>query len=197
MYDASLLFLEPARRHARVLETLGLRPGEFVLATVHRAENTDVAERLDNIFAALAELAQDIEVVVPLHPRTRKILASRGWKAPRRLRLVDPVGFLDMLMLERNARVIATDSGGVQKEAYFYGVPCVTLRDETEWVELVRVGANRLAPPADRAGIVAALREGMRRGRLDENRAQLYGDGHASERIASILAGKGALNDRR
>jgi UDP-GlcNAc3NAcA epimerase len=191
MYDASLLFLEPARRHARVLETLGLRPGEFVLATVHRAENTDVVERLENIFAAFAELAKEVRVVVPLHPRTRKILASCGWKAPPGLDVVDPVGFLDMLMLERSARLIATDSGGVQKEAYFYGVPCVTLRDETEWVELVRVGANRLAPPTERAALLAALREGVRRGPLDDGRPQLYGDGHASERIAKILAEHG------
>jgi UDP-GlcNAc3NAcA epimerase len=189
MYDASLHFLDAATRGSRVLERLGLSPGKYVLATIHRAENTDEPVRLANVFEAFARLARDHKVVIPLHPRTQKVLTARGWKAPAGMLVVDPVGFLDMVMLERNARLIATDSGGVQKEAYFYGVPCVTLRDETEWVELVAAGANRLAPPSDLAALSRALEEGARRGPLPESRPQLYGDGKAAERIAALLGG--------
>lgn len=189
MYDASLHFLDAAMRTSKALERLGVTPGKYVLATIHRAENTDDAARLANIFEAFTRLAREHKVVIPLHPRTQKVLSTRGWKAPAGVLVTDPVGFLDMVMLERNARLIATDSGGVQKEAYFYGVPCVTLRDETEWVELVETGANRLAPPSDLAGLSRALDEGVRRGPLAEARPQLYGDGKAAERIAALLSG--------
>jgi UDP-GlcNAc3NAcA epimerase len=189
MYDAALHFLDPAKRHSKALDRLGLVRGEYVLATIHRAENTDDPVRLENILAAFSALSATVQVVLPLHPRTRKILAAQGWNPPERLKVVEPVGYLDMLMLERSARCIATDSGGVQKEAYFYGVPCVTLRDETEWVELVEAGANRLASPADRTDLDRALSEGVRRGPLSDNRPSFYGDGKAALRIAGILAG--------
>jgi UDP-GlcNAc3NAcA epimerase len=188
MYDAALQFAETAKRRSTVLARLGLRPGAYALATVHRAENTDERSRLENIIGALGELAGEIEVVLPLHPRTRKLLERVGSPAPRGLKVVEPVGFLDMLLLEQNARLVATDSGGVQKEAYFYGVPCVTLRDETEWVELVECGANVLAPPSDRGSIVRALRRALSRGRLAGDRPNFYGEGRASERIAGLLA---------
>ena len=188
MYDAALQFAGVAKRRSTVLARLELRPGAYVLATVHRAENTDERARLDNIIGALGELVGEIEVVLPLHPRTRKVLEQSGFSAPRGLKVVEPVGFLDMLMLEQNARLIATDSGGVQKEAYFYGVPCVTLRDETEWVELVECGANQLAPASDRRRVVQALRHGLSRGRLAEDRPKFYGEGRTADKIAEVLA---------
>jgi UDP-GlcNAc3NAcA epimerase len=186
MYDVALQFGQAARQKSGILERLGLRADGYVLATVHRAENTDDRARFSNILGALAEVAAEVPVVLPLHPRTRKILDERG-AAPAALRLIDPVGFLDMVMLEQHARVIATDSGGVQKEAYFHGVPCVTLRDETEWVELLECGANRLASPASRSAMVQALRQSLSRGRLPADRAQLYGSGAAAELIADLL----------
>jgi UDP-GlcNAc3NAcA epimerase len=187
MYDAALQFAELSQARSSVLERLGLQRRSYALATVHRAENTDDPARLNNIMAALARLGREVTVVVPLHPRTRKILDRMGFVAAG-LRIVEPVGFLDMVTLEQHARLIATDSGGVQKEAYFYGVPCVTLRNETEWVELVECGANRLAPPSDRAAVEEALRAGLKRGRLPADRPSLYGDGRAAEQIAAVLA---------
>ncbi|HZM36252.1 MAG TPA: UDP-N-acetylglucosamine 2-epimerase (non-hydrolyzing) [Burkholderiales bacterium] len=188
MYDAALQFGEVARRHSRIIERLGVRPGAYVLATVHRAENTDDPRRLEVILTGLAEVAKEMSVVVPLHPRTRKVLEQGHVACPASLRVIEPVGYLDMLMLEQHAALIATDSGGVQKEAYFYGIPCVTLRDETEWVELVECGANTLAPPSSRDAVFAALRRGLERGRLSQDRPLLYGDGRASQRIAELLS---------
>jgi len=189
MYDAALQFADAAQARSRVLTRLGLAPGGYALATVHRAENTDEPARLDVIFGALAALARELPVVLPVHPRTMKILAQRGFAAPPALHLVEPVGFLDMVMLERHACLVATDSGGVQKEAYFHRVPCVTLRDETEWVELVAAGANRLAPPLDAAVVLAALRAAWKAGWPAGIRTDLYGDGRAAEQIVALMAG--------
>jgi UDP-GlcNAc3NAcA epimerase len=122
-------------------------------------------------------------VVLPLHPRTRKRIAEFGLQLPTNVRVVDPVGYLDMLLLESEARLIATDSGGVQKEAYFHRVPCVTLRDETEWVELVELGVNRLVG-TDAAAIAEAVAGHVFR----DVQADVYGDGRASQRIAAALA---------
>ena len=134
MYDAALHFGRLADHASTALESLGLEPCGYVLATVHRAENTDDPARLEAVFEGLFRVAAELPVVLPLHPRTRKALERLGWleRAREQLRLIEPVGYLDMVALEKNARLIATDSGGVQKEAYFFGVPCVTLRDETE-----------------------------------------------------------------
>src|SRR5262249_57951985 len=122
-------------------------------------ENTDAPGRLRSIFAGLREAARVVPVLLPLHPRTRAVLRDErlAEAGGADLRLIDPVGYLDMVRLERHARLIATDSGGVQKEAFFYRVPCVTLREETEWVELIELGWNRLVPPTD----VAAVRDGV------------------------------------
>src|SRR6185369_1335901 len=122
MYDAALAFGEIAEKHSRVLETHGLAPKSYFLATVHRAENTDDPVRLRAMFQGLADVSARHPVVLPLHPRTRKLLAGLQLQVPDSLRMIDPVGFLDMLVLERNALAIATDSGGVQKEAYFHRV---------------------------------------------------------------------------
>ncbi len=186
MYDAALHFGRLADRASTVLARLGLDPRGYVLATVHRAENTDDPARLEAVFEGLAQVAAEIPVVLPLHPRTRKALERLGWleRASERLRLIEPVGYLDMVALEKNARLIATDSGGVQKEAYFFSVPCVTLRDETEWVELVEAGWNLLAPPRDAQTVARSIRAHQdARGRPVE----AYGDGRAAERIVSEL----------
>lgn len=148
MYDAVLLYSELAQQKTDILPRLGLAPGGYALATVHRAENTDDPERLHAIFTGLANIARGgLPVIVPLHPRTRRSLSfapSTPYPSNSRLRLIDPVSYLDMLILEKNAKVILTDSGGVQKEAFFFQVPCVTLREETEWVETVEAGWNTL-----------------------------------------------------
>lgn len=188
MYDAALYFGARSEERSRVLEALGLAPKGYVLGTVHRAENTDDPARLEAVFQGLASVAEECPVVVPVHPRTRAALEGRGLldRVAARVRLVDPVGYLDMVRLERNARLIATDSGGVQKEAFFHRVPCVTLREETEWTELVELGWNRTVPPTSAAALAAGVRAGLgSRGR--EGRP--YGDGDAAVRIAADLLG--------
>jgi len=187
MFDAARHFGGLAEQRSSILDSLGLAPGNFVLNTVHRAENTDDPDRLAVILSALATVAGTLPVVWPLHPRTRKQigelhLAARLGKG---VRLIEPVGYLDMLMLERHAALVATDSGGVQKEAFFFGVPCVTMRTETEWVELVDAGWNRLAPPVDAAAVARAILAAV--GSKGEAIAP-YGDGTAAEQIAGILA---------
>jgi UDP-N-acetylglucosamine 2-epimerase len=156
-----------------------------VLATIHRAENTDAPARLAAILAALAAL--DERVVIPLHPRTRKAIAAlggvgNGASHADRLMFIEPVGYLDMVRLEQSARLILTDSGGIQKEAYWLGIPCITLRDQTEWVETVTKGWNTIAG-ADTQRIVRAVREAH----VPAEHPQLYGDEHAAERIAALL----------
>ena len=144
MYDAVLMYLELAEEKSTILDQHNLQPREYALATVHRAENTEQPERLRAIFAGLERIAREgPPVILPVHPRTRKQLDAIGL-GPTKVRILDPVSYLDMLILEKNARVILTDSGGVQKEAFFFRVPCVTLREETEWVETVKAGWNTL-----------------------------------------------------
>ncbi len=168
-----------ARRLSRVLERLGVREKQYVLATIHRAENTDDPSRLVPIVDALARIEEP--VVLPMHPRTR---AALGGDASRlgRVTVIDPVGYLDMVRLETSARLIVTDSGGVQKEAYWLGVPCVTLRNETEWIETVQAGWNVLTS-ADTAAIVSAVRNF----RPPAARPMLYADGLNAEGIVSCL----------
>jgi UDP-GlcNAc3NAcA epimerase len=184
MYDATLLFSKVASQRSHLLRELGIEPSRYVLATIHREENTDNAARLAAILEALEEHASDEPVVLPLHPRTRKRLIEYSL-APTKIRIIDPVGYLDMIELERNARIIATDSGGVQKEAYFLRVPCVTLRDETEWVELIEAGWNRLAPPHSASAIRQAFLKATS-GR--EEPIAAYGTGCAAQTIGHTLS---------
>lgn len=185
MYDAALSFAGRAARESTVLRRLGVEPGGFVLATVHRAENTDDPARLRAIVEGLARVAASVPVVLPLHPRTVGALGDQGIAAGAPgLRIVEPVGYLDMVQLERHASVVATDSGGVQKEAYFFRVPCVTLRDETEWVELVDTGWNRLAPPVDAEGVARAVLSARGTAGVE---GELYGSGTAARDIAAAL----------
>ncbi|MHC4606624.1 MAG: non-hydrolyzing UDP-N-acetylglucosamine 2-epimerase [Planctomycetota bacterium] len=189
MYDAALYYGGKSQK-SRILDELGLEPKRFVLATIHRPENTDHPARLRGIFEGLARVSETLPVLLPLHPRTRKILKDGSLDAvASRIRIVDPVGYLEMVALERAARVLATDSGGMQKEAFFHRVPCVTLRDETEWVETVEAGANVLVgADADRlAGEVKRIIDGDVR---VPDPGPLYGDGKSSAHIARVLCGE-------
>jgi len=189
MYDATLAFTAVARQKGNLLRAMRLEAKGYALATVHRQENVDDPARLGAIVEALGTLSAELPVVLPLHPRARKELAQREdlVASASKVRIVDPVGYLDMLLLEQGARVIMTDSGGVQKEAFFHGVPCVTLRTETEWTELVDAGWNVLAAPGDAAAIVSSGRNALG---FDASRPRplLYGAGDASERIASFFS---------
>jgi len=190
MYDSVLFNAALAERSSDVLRRLGLEPKSFYLATVHRAENTDDPDRLAGICDAFERIGAPI--LLPLHPRTRKSLRRGLERLGGRVRAIDPAPYLDMLTLTRNARIVLTDSGGLQKEAYWLGTPCVTLRDETEWVELVSAGCNRLAG-ADPEAIAAAVDAFEAAGAaLPGGRpADLYGNGHAAERIVAALAAAG------
>ena len=193
MYDAVLQFSEIASQQSTILEKLGLKSKEYLLATVHRPYNTDIPENLQNILTAFLEINEPI--IFPAHPRTRKLLndlklntkqhiysTQNSKPNTKNLKLISPLGYLDMLMLEKNARIILTDSGGMQKEAYFFGVPCVTMRTETEWVETVQAGWN-VVVGADREKIINAVRS-FKTGNL---RPEFYGDGRAAENIVKIL----------
>lgn len=184
MFDASLFYAERAEAQSRLLKTMGLAKGEYILATIHRQENTDSPERWNTLVNSMVKLAQDQAVVWPVHPRVRARLANELPTVPQNLKLIEPVGYLDMVQLEKNAAVIATDSGGVQKEAFFYRVPCVTLRDETEWTELVDSGWNRLTPPLDVDSVCTSVKSAI--GKQGQN-VSPYGSGNAGEEIARRL----------
>jgi UDP-N-acetylglucosamine 2-epimerase (non-hydrolysing) len=187
MYDAVLLYLDLAEKKSEIMERLGLKPKSYALATVHRAENTDQPERLRSIFEGLERVAEEgLPVILPLHPRTRKQLNTLGIH-PKEVQVLDPVSYLDMLVLEKNARVILTDSGGVQKEAFFFRVPCVTLREETEWVETVETGWNTLVGCDPERMVQAALEA-----HPGIESVWPYGDGQAAGRIMDLL-GRGNI----
>ena len=181
MYDVALHSAQAARGRD-IVERLGLRPGDYVLVTLHRPGNVDDRETLRGIVDALVRCGRP--VVFPVHPRTRKNLEAFGlWEALRgKVTAIDPVDYLDFLALLMKAQKVATDSGGVQKEAYFFGVPCVTLRDETEWIETVEVGWNAVVG-TETEDILHAIANFNPTG----TKAKSFGDGHAAERIARIL----------
>jgi UDP-N-acetylglucosamine 2-epimerase (non-hydrolysing) len=183
MYDAIIWAEEIAHRESDVLDRLGITDTEFVLATVHRPRNTDDSERLAAIVDALRELLTP--VVFPIHPRTEAALRDQRLLDTVRsaLHCIDPVGYLDFVRLLDGAKQVVTDSGGVQKEAYFLQTPCVTLREETEWTETVTHGWNRLAG-ADEGAILDAFRTPVD----GSNQPQPYGDGNAAGRIVEVLA---------
>lgn len=188
MYDNSIYFSTLARQRSSVMQQLGLQPGNYILATIHRDNNTDNPLRLQSILRALADIAQqdNTRIILPLHPRTRKILEGApelSLKDNPMVTIIPPAGFLDMNMLEQNAKVIMTDSGGVQKEAFFFEKPCVILRPETEWVEIVDHGAGIIAD-ADYDRIVRAYRQ------LVDHPVRfphLFGDAHAAEKILQTI----------
>jgi len=182
MYDVALHYGAKADQSSSILARLGLCAKGYVLATIHRAENTDNSPRLTAIIDGFARFGGD--VILPLHPRTRARLTSFGAALSRNIRAIDPVGYLDMVMLEKNASLIVTDSGGVQKEAFFYRVPCVTLRDETEWTELVEANWNTVAPPTSGLDVAKAINNSLGKKGLD---IQPYGTGNASSLIVEAL----------
>jgi UDP-GlcNAc3NAcA epimerase len=188
MYDVALYYGDKAQKQSQAVANLSLTPKGYILSTIHRAENTDVPERLKAIFDGLMQLATEMPVVLPLHPRTRGVLDKLGMleSVQNSLTLIEPLGFLDMLQLEKNAALIVTDSGGVQKEAFFQQVPCVTLRDETEWVELVELGWNRLAPPQSAEQIVADCKAQLAAGAGQPGSP--YGQGDAAQKIVDFVA---------
>lgn len=173
MFDTTLSILNKARSHSHILAQLRLAPKGYAVATLHRAENTDSPVRLRRLVSWLEQEASTQPIVMPVHPRTRKLLDERRISI-RGVRLIEPLGYLDMAWLAHNAAAIFTDSGGLQKEAYFHRVPCVTLRDETEWVETIEAGWNRLWTTDHYAP--------------ERRHIPDYGDGTASEKIAAILA---------
>ncbi len=178
MADASRRFAPIARDRSTILGELDLEPGKYALATVHREANVR-PERLARILDGLSRV--DAPVIFPAHPRTASVVASRG-QTPGHVRMIQPLGYMDFAALASQARVILTDSGGLQKEAYWYGVPCVTMRPSTEWKDTVELGANVLVDDDP-----DAIAEAAASARMPERRPQLYGDGRAADRIADVL----------
>ena len=179
MADATMRLAPIARGRSRLLDELELAPGAYVVMTVHREANVR-RERLARIVEGLNRLTEP--VVFPAHPRTATVLDRERIVLGAHVLLLPPLGYLDFAALASQARVIATDSGGLQKEAYWYGVPCVTLRDTTEWIDTVEAGANRLV--GDDPDLIAAT---VANAHMPRDRPVLYGDGHASDRVAEVL----------
>ena len=195
MREAVLQNLAIAKRKPSVLEGLGVRPGEYGLVTLHRAENTDEAPRLQRLLDTLNTIAtNELPLIFPLHPRTRSQWSARcpNWVAHPRLQIRPPLGYFDLLQLTQNARVTLTDSGGLQKEAFFLGCPCVTLREETEWTETLDGGGNVLAgaDPERILASVAAWRERYPRGNADFSAdvRRLFGTEHVSAAILQAVS---------
>ncbi|GCL72387.1 non-hydrolyzing UDP-N-acetylglucosamine 2-epimerase [Paenibacillus naphthalenovorans] len=183
MYDAVVQNVKVAEQNSDIIEAHHLVPNQYVLATIHRAENTDDKKRLVEIWEGLNLI--HMPVVLPLHPRTRKKIEDMGLKVTsEHLKLIDPVGYFDMLTLEANCLSVMTDSGGVQKEAYFLKKMCYTLRTETEWVETVELGWNRLVP-ADREIIKTVLNKTQSPD--IKSYKEVYGDGKAAQKICDLI----------
>lgn len=189
MFDGALHFATISERESKILSNLNLTSKKFVLASVHRAENTDSKERLSAIIQGIRSLSKYIPVVLPLHPRTRRKMEefSLSLQDSDSLIVCEPLGYLDMIMLQRNSALIATDSGGVQKEAFFFSVRCATLRAETEWVELVDAGWNKLIDPVSPEAVEMGLLSELN-SPVPESKPDLYGDGRAGERILESIS---------
>jgi UDP-GlcNAc3NAcA epimerase len=181
MADALFDAARRAPSRSDILNRLVIEPGKYLLVTLHRSENTDNETRLSKIFAALDAI--DEKIIFPVHPRTRKAIEGLNYSFSPNVRLIHPVGYLDMVTLEQSARMILTDSGGIQKEAYWLCVPCVTLRDETEWVETVQAGWN-VTVGADTKQTVHQVRHF----KIPQTHPPLYGDGNAVSRCLALLA---------
>ena len=180
MYDAINLFKERAKEISTIIEKLNLTNDSYILSTIHRAENTDNIKRLTSIISALSNSGK--KIILPLHPRTKKFIEEYHLHVGDNIKIIDPVGYLDMISLQENAKKIVTDSGGVQKEAYFLKKPCITMRDETEWVETVQNGWNVIVG-SDSNKIVDALESFNPTG----TPASAFGDGDTSSIITSII----------
>ena len=189
MQDAARYYQEISATRSNIIRKLNLEGKDFLLCTIHRAENTDNIGRLTSIIEALNEISSEMEIILPLHPRTTKIVEGRHIQM--KFKPIPPVSYFDMIELLKNTRIVLTDSGGVQKEAFFFAKPCVTLRDETEWVELVDKGFNRLGG-AEKDKIINAYNE-MKDKQFDF-KVDLYGNGRASNNIIeAILASNNVI----
>ncbi|MFT5871837.1 MAG: UDP-GlcNAc3NAcA epimerase [Clostridium sp.] len=180
MYDATINFTELSKEKSSIMDDLNLNHEEFILTTIHRAENTNDINRLKNIIDALNESGE--KIVLPLHPRTKKYMDDYKFKFEDHIKIIEPVGYLDMISLEQHCKKILTDSGGVQKEAFFMKKPCVTMRDETEWVETVENGWN-IVVGTDKKKIL----DGIVSFKPVKNQENIFGDGHAAEKILDII----------
>jgi UDP-N-acetylglucosamine 2-epimerase len=180
MADGLFFFLKAAEEKSTILTQLGLNRKQFGLVTLHRGGNVDDREKLSDIIKGLKEI--NFPLIFPVHPRTRKMLEQFNLTLPENIRAIEPLGYLDMLIMELNAECILTDSGGIQKEAYLVGTRCITLRDETEWVETISAGWNCLTG-ADSSKITARFNDFKPQG----SRPDIYGDGHAADKIIEIL----------
>jgi UDP-N-acetylglucosamine 2-epimerase len=200
MYDSFLFYSKMAEKKSDILQKLNINSGKFTLATVHRAENTDNSTRFRNITQSFQDIAsEDFPLILPLHPRSRKFLGENGIEFNNKhVIAIDPVGYIDMVQLENNAGIIITDSGGVQKEAFFANVPCITLREQTEWIETLDMGWNCLAgdnPQKIREAFTLcqnSTRDNppFSNGNIDEiSTLSPYGDGKAAQKIVNLLAG--------
>lgn len=186
MYDVALFYQEKAKKNSRILSALGLSRKNFVLATCHRAENTDDPKRLKEILIAFSEITKESTLVLPLHPRTKKLINEHNFDSYlSSIITTEPLPFLDMVALEQDAKMILTDSGGVQKEAFFYSTPCITLRDETEWVETVSLGWNQLV--GANADLIIKAAHAVNTGATPETKLNPYGNGNASQEICEHL----------
>ena len=182
MYDAAIYYKAKAEKKSSIIESLLLVPKDFILTTIHRPANTDSKENLVDIINQLEELAQEHTVVLPIHPRTRKQMEKFNIQI-KSIQMIDPVGYLDMVTLEANSKLIITDSGGVQKEAYFHEIPCVTLRNETEWTELLEGGHNVLV---NNFATLKALVEEQLNKTLDFSE-KIYGNANSAVAISKNL----------
>lgn len=196
MFDNLVFFSEIAGQKTNIMHTLGLNENEFVLCTIHRDNNTDSPERLHEIISAMCYIAENLglKIVIPLHPRTSKIIESKLPKElydrlsdNKNIHLIPPVSYLEMIMLEKNARLVLTDSGGVQKEAYFFKKPLVVARPETEWIEIIESGAGIIAD-ADESRITEAVDYFLKK--KDLVFPNVFGDGHAAEFICRTMLKK-------
>jgi len=186
MYDSVLFYAKKAKTiEQKILKQLDLHSKSYYLATVHRAENTDKFERLRNIFDGFNNIStSECPTLLPLHPRTKKKLSELGLICPSGVKIIEPVSYLEMIVLEQNAQAILTDSGGIQKEAYWFKVPCITLREETEWVETVQTGWNVIVG-ADEQSIIKAVSGADKV--QDVCQKTIYGNGDACNRICEII----------
>lgn len=180
MYDATLNFSKISKEKSKIMQELNLSEDEFILATIHRAENTNDINRLRNIIEALNESGQ--QIILPLHPRTKKYMDDYNLAFKDNIKIIEPVGYLEMISLEMHCKKIITDSGGVQKEAFFMNKPCITMRDETEWVETVENGWN-IVVGTDKAKIL----DGIVNFVPNKVQQNIFGDGHAAEKILKII----------
>lgn len=182
MQDAAIYYGKLSSKKSQIMNLLDLTGNDFVLATIHRQENTDIPKNLDSIILGLNHISKVMPVIVPIHPRTRKIIEQNH--PITSFKMIDPVGYFDMLELLKHCRLVITDSGGLQKEAYFFNKFCLTTREETEWVELTRNGFNVLTGPCEHK-IVHAFKEFSNLSFIKH--VNLYGDGKASEQIRMVL----------